>query len=204
MTAKDEQGEGNGGTRKDGDRRRWLRAAVLGALLAKAAVLGVWAQGALASGSRPASATTAPAAVAPAGRSGGAASGADVRELLGAVERRQAELEARARELDQRAERLAVLEQDVTAKIAALEAVEKRLAGEAKTRQASDEEAATSLAKIYGAMKPAEAAPILDQLDDATVLTIFTRMKEKQIGEILPLMSRQRAIVLTQAIALQR
>jgi flagellar motility protein MotE (MotC chaperone) len=202
MTVKHERGEGNGGTRPAG--RRWLRAAVVGALLAKAAVLGVWGQGALASGSRPASPGAAPAAVAPAGRSGGATAGADVRELLGAVERRQAELEARARELDQRAERLAVLEQDVTAKIAALEAVEKRLAGAAKTRQASDEEAAASLAKIYGAMKPAEAAPILDQLDDATVLTIFARMKEKQIGEILPLMSRQRAIVLTQAIAVQR
>ena len=34
-----------------------------------------------------------------------------------------------------------------------------------------------------------------------TVLTIFRRMKEKQVGEILPLLSRERAIALTQALA---
>lgn len=41
----------------------------------------------------------------------------------------------------------------------------------------------------------------MDRLDDPTVLTIFRRMKEKQVGEILPLMTRERAIALTQALA---
>jgi flagellar motility protein MotE (MotC chaperone) len=50
-------------------------------------------------------------------------------------------------------------------------------------------------------MKPESAAPILDRLDEPTVLTIFRRMKEKQVGEILPLMSREHAIALTQALA---
>jgi len=36
------------------------------------------------------------------------------------------------------------------------------------------------------------------------VLTIFGRMKEKQIGEILPLMSRDKAIVLTRSLAERR
>lgn len=37
-----------------------------------------------------------------------------------------------------------------------------------------------------------------------TVLTIFRRMKETEVGEILPLMNRERAIALTQALAEQR
>ena len=82
-----------------------------------------------------------------------------------------------------------------------VEEIEKRLESRAKAASAAVAAAAESLAKIYGAMKPAEAAPILDRLDDATVLTIFARMKEKQIGEILPLMSRERAIALTQSLA---
>jgi flagellar motility protein MotE (MotC chaperone) len=40
----------------------------------------------------------------------------------------------------------------------------------------------------------------LDRLDEANVLTIFHHMKEKQVGEILPLMTREHAIALTQAL----
>ena len=92
-------------------------------------------------------------------------------------------------------------EKDVTAKVASLEEIEKRLSARAKAATQAVDAAAESLAKIYGAMKPEAAAPILDRLDDPTVLTIFRRMKEKQVGEILPLMTRERAIALTQALA---
>jgi len=125
----------------------------------------------------------------------------DVRALLEAVERRQAELEAREREVASKEERLALYEKDVTAKVASLEEIEKRLSARAKAATQAVDAAAESLAKIYGAMKPEAAAPILDRLDDPTVLTIFRRMKEKQVGEILPLMTRDRAIALTQALA---
>jgi flagellar motility protein MotE (MotC chaperone) len=128
----------------------------------------------------------------------------DLRGLLASLERRQAELDAREREVTGREERLALYEKDVTAKVANLEEIEKRLSARAKAASQAVDAAAESLAKIYGAMKPEAAAPILDRLDDATVLTIFRRMKEKQLGEILPLMARDRAIALTQALAEQR
>ena len=125
----------------------------------------------------------------------------DVRALLEALEHRQAELDAREREVASKEERLALYEKDVTAKVANLEEIEKRLSARAKAATQAVDAAAESLAKIYGAMKPEAAAPILDRLDDPTVLTIFRRMKEKQLGEILPLMTRDRAIALTQALA---
>jgi flagellar motility protein MotE (MotC chaperone) len=125
----------------------------------------------------------------------------DVRALLEALEHRQAELDAREREVASKEERLALYEKDVTAKVASLEEIEKRLSTRAKAATQAVDAAAESLAKIYGAMKPEAAAPILDRLDDPTVLTIFRRMKEKQVGEILPLMTRERAIALTQALA---
>ena len=125
----------------------------------------------------------------------------DVRALLEALEHRQAELDAREREVASKEERLALYEKDVTAKVASLEEIEKRLSARAKAATQAVDAAAESLAKIYGTMKPEAAAPILDRLDDPTVLTIFRRMKEKQVGEILPLMTRERAIALTQALA---
>jgi flagellar motility protein MotE (MotC chaperone) len=144
-------------------------------------------------------------AVAPQAAEGGGAAeagkGQEPRAMIEAITHRQAELDARERELTGREEHLKVYEQDVTAKIASLEEIEKRLQVRAKAASAAIDSAAESLAKVYGAMKPQDAAPILERLDESTVLTIFGRMKEKQIGEILPLMSKEKAIALTQALA---
>jgi len=163
---------------------------------------------------RPAAGTAKPAeakpadakAGAPQAVQGGAAAepagkGQEPRAMIEAIAHRQAELDAREHELTAREEHLKVYEQDVTAKIASLEEIEKRLQVRAKAATAAIDSAAESLAKVYGAMKPQDAAPILERLDESTVLTIFGRMKEKQIGEILPLMSKEKAIALTQALA---
>ena len=50
-------------------------------------------------------------------------------------------------------------------------------------------------------MRPEEAAPIIDRLDDATATRIFGCMKEKQIGAILAAMNRERAVAVTKALA---
>ena len=205
--------------------RQRLRTGAGVLLVAKLVLVGVWLQSTLAgAGTRgdtapapAAPAAAAPAAVrpdnAPAARLASAAPArdaapraekVDVRALLDAVAKRTAELDTRERELAERKERLEIFEHDVTAKIASLEEIEKRLMVRSKEASAAMQAAGDSLAKIYAAMKPSEAAPILDQLDDATVLMIFGRMKEKQVGEILPLMSRDKAIVLTRSLADRR
>ena len=125
----------------------------------------------------------------------------EMRSLLEAVARRQAELDEREKQLAAREQKLALFETDVTAKVTSLEALEKRLADKVKASNVAMDNAAQSLAKVYAAMKPQEAAPILERLDEETVIRIFGRMKEKQIGEILPLMARDKAIVLTRSLA---
>ena len=135
------------------------------------------------------------------GTAGAHASATDVESMLEALSRRQAELDQREKALAAREDKLALYEKDVTEKIVRLEQVGKTLKDELKRTHAASDEAADSLAKVYGAMKPAEAAPILDQLDETTALRILTRMKEKQVGEILPLMTRERAIGLTRSLA---
>jgi len=201
--------------------RRALRVGLALVLAVKLLLVGLWSQGMLggaaaaagapATGVEPPAAHRAPPAtvIATAGTNearpdAANAKPSEVRGLLAAVTRRQAELDARERELTTRAERLQVFEKDVTAKITSLEEIERRLQARAKAATAAVGAAAESLAKVYGAMKPTDAAPILERLDEPTVLTIFTRMKEKQIGEILPLMSRDKAIALTRALAERR
>jgi flagellar motility protein MotE (MotC chaperone) len=172
--------------------RAWLRAGLGLVLGAKLALLVVWGHGATATAAAPAAAGTEAGGPRPAGA---------VRPLLEALQQRQAELETREREVAGKEARLKLYERDVTARLASLEEIEKRLATRAKAESAAGDAATESLAKIYGAMKPADAAPILERLDEDTVLGILRRMKEKQVGEILPLMSREKAIGLTQALA---
>jgi len=189
--------------------RRGIRFALAFVLGGKLALLIQGEMPALASGAgaKPAAseagvtATASVGGVKGAGSAAGIAARPDVRGLLDALEKRQAELDRREREIASKEERLTLYEKDVTAKVASLEEIEKRLSVRAKAATQAVDSAAESLAKIYGTMKPEAAAPILDRLDDPTVLTIFRRMKEKQVGEILPLMSRDRAIALTQALA---
>jgi len=203
------------------DARRVLRVGLALALVGKLMLAGSWSHGVVggtaAAAGAPAAATAPPPArvaqpatvianAASAGSRPDAASAKapEARGLLASLARRQAELDVRERELATRTERLQVFEKDVTAKITSLEEIERRLQARAKAATAAVDAAAESLAKVYGAMKPADAAPILERLDEPTVLSIFTRMKEKQIGEILPLMSRDKAIALTRALAERR
>lgn len=126
------------------------------------------------------------------------------RSLLESLAARQADLERRERELSAREDRIEIYEQDLTEKIAYLENLQKDISRESKDMEEQDSEAASGLAKVYAAMKPSEAAPLLDRLDDETVLRILAHMRAKQIGELLPLLDRDKAIVLTQALAAGR
>ena len=51
------------------------------------------------------------------------------------------------------------------------------------------EESIAKLAKLYEAMKPAKAAPILETLDPDTVLEILSRMKARQAAKMLAAMN---------------
>lgn len=125
----------------------------------------------------------------------------EARALLESLARRQAQLVVRERELSAREDRVGLYEKDLTEKIARLETLQKEISRESHDLDQADSEAAADLAKVYAAMKPSEAAPLLDRLDDKTVLRILAHMRAKQIGELLPLLDRDKAIVLTQALA---
>jgi len=115
------------------------------------------------------------------------------RELLAAVEQR-------GHDLDRREDAVAAREAALNALAATLEdQVEKLEPADA----GGDERwpCAATVTKVYETMKPEDAAPIIDRLDDATATSIFTCMKARQVGAILALMSHDRAVALTRALA---
>ncbi len=107
-------------------------------------------------------------------------------ELLAAM---RLTLAAEAKASDLQRERLAVLIEDLQS-----------------TRVARDEESEREiqrLAKVYEAMKPAQAAPILAGMDLEVTLDVLRRMKERSAARILAAMNPGLAAELTVRMGMQ-
>lgn len=55
-------------------------------------------------------------------------------------------------------------------------------------------------ARIYGGMKPEEVVPIMNQLDDGTVIAILNKMEEEQVAKLMAQFDAKRAARLTQSM----
>jgi hypothetical protein len=173
-----------------------MRLWVVASLLTKAVVLGAWWWASVGDADR------AGAAEAPPGDAGVPsellARSRGFRELLEAVRQRGADLDRREQEMAARETALRTLEQTLG-----------QGAPDAKVAPAAPAAAAPetpppcnpAVTKVYQNMKPEEAAPILDRLDDETTRAIFACMKEKQIGAFLAAMNKDRAVALTKVLA---
>ncbi len=80
---------------------------------------------------------------------------------------------------------VAVQEQVLNLSREQLMAVIKKLESRQQDYIEERERSATKLAKMYEAMKPAQAAPIMQALDLEIILDIMGRMKERQAAKIL-------------------
>ena len=165
---------------------RWIRVGVLAGLAVKAVILGAWWWTSVAHAERP----VAEASVAP----DLFAKSRGFRELLEAVRQRGEELDRREQALATREAAVKALEQALAEAAGRVEA-----GGGAPSGETTG--CGVAVTKIYQSMRPEEAAPIIDRLDDATATRIFGCMREKQIGAILGAMNRERAVAVTKALA---
>lgn len=69
-----------------------------------------------------------------------------------------------------------------------------------KIKQQEEAKRVGKLSRLYGVMKPEEAVPILNQLDDQEILVIFSKMEEEQVAKLLANFDSKRAARLTQAM----
>ena len=169
------------------------RVLVLMSLAFKVIVLGTWWWG-----------TAGAAYAAKAEAAAGAALPSDLvarsrgfRDLLEAVRQRGSDLEQREQTVAARESALKTLEKTLAGEVTRLEALTKTDGGTPGAPSA----AGVPVTKVYESMKPDEAGPIFDKLDDQVALGILSRMKERQIGAILAAMNRDRAVVMTRLLA---
>lgn len=122
-------------------------------------------------------------------------------QLLKALDARRVELEERDAKLNNRELDLDIRDREFAAKLTQIRELTDRLKA---TREKSEKKRSSQLeqlANVYGSMNPKEAAALIEQLDVTIALGLIERMPEKRIGQILALMSPDRALTITRMLS---
>jgi flagellar motility protein MotE (MotC chaperone) len=123
--------------------------------------------------------------------------------LLDLRQRRQ-ELDGRDTALAARESVLAAAEQKVSARVAELLALQKKLEALDAARKEREDASWQGLVKLYEAMKPRDAAAIFNDLDMPVLLQVIDRMKEAKAAPVLAAMQPDKARDLTEKLAQMR
>ncbi len=121
------------------------------------------------------------------------------------------ELSARSRQLDAtaaantaKARVLAALEARLDDRVKQLDALQKQLAAEDAARQSVQDQNWSGLVKIYGTMRPQDAATILNDLPMPVLLPVMDHMPDRKAAAILAAMDPNKARDVTLALAQYR
>lgn len=122
-------------------------------------------------------------------------------QILTKLDSRRAELEERSKKLDERAEDLSKRDREFAAKLTQLRELTERLKTDRVKNDRKRSAQLDQLANVYGSMNPKESAELIEQLDVTIALQLIERMPEKRIGQILALMSPERALAITRMLS---
>ena len=121
--------------------------------------------------------------------------------LLKTLDSRRVELEERRKSLEKREVDANNRDREFAVKLAELrdltQVLKNAREGDSKKKTAQLDQ----LANVYGSMDPKEAAMLMEQLDDAIAIELLNRMPEKRIGQILALMNKDKALMMTKMLS---
>ena len=126
------------------------------------------------------------------------------RALLLDLRARRTVLDTREQALANREATQAAAEQHLNERVAQLTALQTRLEALDQTRRERDEANWRGLVKTYEAMRPRDAAVILNDMDPPVLLQVLDRMKEAKAALVLAAMQPDRARTATAALAQSR
>lgn len=123
------------------------------------------------------------------------------RAILGRLQDRRQELDARNRDLDMRESLLKAAEKRLEAKVNELKEIENRIKVASNTRDEAEAQRFKGIVAMYENMKPKEAARIFDRLDMRILAEVATTLKPRTMSEILAQMTPESAERLTVELA---
>lgn len=124
--------------------------------------------------------------------------------LLDAINRRQAELDAREEDIKAREERLKALKKDIEDKLAEMNKARGEVEDLSRKVKEKDAQRLNKVVKIYESMSPEEAAPRMERLDEETAQSVLAAMNPKKAAKIIAVMDVDKAARLSLAIKSRR
>ncbi len=124
--------------------------------------------------------------------------------LMDMIERKNRDLKRREKEMVLREKNLLALEAKVKGDLAKIELALTRSEEQVGIKRDLIEKNVNNLVKVYSAMKAAEAARLLEKLDEGVAIQIVSRMKSKTAGKVLGKMGIEVAKRISERIAGKR
>ncbi len=121
--------------------------------------------------------------------------------ILKSLDERRVALEQRAQKLEEQEEEFERRDREYAARLTQLRELTDRLKLDREKNEKKRNVQMDQLASVYSSMVPNDAADLLEQLDVTIALSLLERMPEKRIGQILALMSPERALAITQMLS---
>ncbi len=124
--------------------------------------------------------------------------------MLEMIAKKNEDLKRREEELQLRESNLKILEEKVLADLKKIEEVLARSEEQVGIKRDLIEKNVKSLVKVYSAMKPNEAATLLEAMDQGVAIQIISKMKSKIAGKVLAKMKTRSAKNISEKIAGKR
>lgn len=128
-------------------------------------------------------------------------SGAAAADSLSALQQKEIEIKKKEEQLKEKEERLAKIEKEVEQKVKELLVLQKEIQSAQSEKKETLNTKVKSLSKIYGTMKPKEAAKLMENLDEKLVMGIIATMTPDEAAAILALMDVKKAAKISEALS---
>lgn len=122
-------------------------------------------------------------------------------QLLMELDQQRIELERRTQAIELREKLVDLMEQRLNGRVSELEQLKAELEKLLASVSGKDDKELDQLAAIYGAMKPAAAANVLNRVDNGIVLDILNRMPPKKSGKLMEVLDPAKARYLSTLMA---
>jgi flagellar motility protein MotE (MotC chaperone) len=126
------------------------------------------------------------------------------RAILQELRQRRTGIDARESAVVSRESMLTAAEQKLTARISELQALQQKLEGLSVSQKQKQDAGWLAMVKLYEAMKPKEAATILNDLPMPVLLPLMDRMKAAKAAAVMEVMAPEKARDVTSELAQMR
>lgn len=118
------------------------------------------------------------------------------------LKEREAALAAKEAELAKREQTQDQVRKELDEKLAKLTSIQSEIKDQLDAIKGVESAEFTNLVKIYSVMSPSKVAPLLNSMDDPAVVKIFRAMKVDQVAKIMPKLTQDKAVSVSQGLGL--